>query len=177
MGKGLEQVNAAAARAVEGSPTDAARARTSVTVRVPIGAMIRMKSGARWFFWVAGLSLVNTLLAFAGSHLHFVLGLGATQLVDSVAKSTGAAAAVPAAIIDFMIAAAFVLIGLWASRCNETAFLLGMLLYTADGVLLFAAHDWMSVAFHVLALFFMYRGFAAAQQLKGIADLGRVAPV
>jgi len=48
-----------------------------------------------------------------------------------------------------------------------------MLLYAADGALLFVAHDWPSVAFHALALFCMYRGFAAAQQLRGLAELGR----
>jgi len=31
----------------------------------------------------------------------------------------------------------------------------------------------MSVAFHGLALFYMYRGFAAAQQLRGLAERGK----
>jgi len=31
----------------------------------------------------------------------------------------------------------------------------------------------MSVAFHELALFYMYRGFAAAQQLRGLAVAGK----
>jgi hypothetical protein len=181
MGNGIEQVNAAAAgraaQAVQSSPTDAARAKTSATVHVPVGAIIRMKSGARWFYWVAGLSLVNMVMAFGGSHLHFVLGLGTTQLVAAVAKSTGPAAAMPAVVIDFMIAGMFVLLGMWAGRCNQTAFLIGMVLYAADGALLLLAHDWLSAGFHVLALIFMYRGFAAAQQLKGIAELGRVAPI
>jgi len=68
----------------------------------------------------------------------------------------------------------FLAIGLWSSRCNQFAFGIGMLLYAADGALLFLAHDWLSVAFHGLALFYMYRGFVAAQQLRGLAELGRV---
>jgi hypothetical protein len=139
---------------------------------VPLSALARLKSGARWFYWVAGLSLVNTAAAFTGGHMHFVIGLGITQVVDLVARKAGAAATLPALVIDVMIAGAFFALGLWSSRCNQFAFGAGMLLYAADGALLFLAHDWLSVAFHGLALFYMYRGFAAAQQLRSLAKLG-----
>ena len=49
-----------------------------------------------------------------------------------------------------------------------------MLLYAADGALLVLAHDYLSVAFHGLALFYMYRGFVAGQHLRGLAELGKV---
>jgi len=152
-------------------PLSAGAARPQT--KVPLSALARLKSGARWFYWVAGLSLVNTAVAFAGGHVHFVMGLGITRIVDLVARKAGAAATLPALVIDVMIAAAFLVIGLWSSRCNQFAFGIGMLLYAADGALLFVAHDWLSVAFHGLALFYMYRGFAAAQQLRGLAELGR----
>ena len=148
---------------------DMARPQT----KVPLSALARLKSGARWFYWVAGLSLVNTAAAFTGGHIHFVMGLGITRIVDLVARRTGAAATLPALVIDVMIAAAFLVIGLWSSRCNQFAFGIGMLLYAADGALLFLSHDYLSVAFHGLALFYMYGGFAAAQQLRGLAELGR----
>jgi hypothetical protein len=151
-----------------------AAARPAVMLKVPLTSLARLRSGARWFYWVAGLSLVNTAAAFAGGHIRFMVGLGITQVVDAVARKAGAAAALPALVIDVMIAGVFLAIGLWSSRCNQFAFGIGMLLYAADGALLFLAHDWVSVAFHALALFYMYRGFAAAQQLRGLAELGRV---
>jgi len=157
------------ARPAQGPAAIAASGKT----RVPLSALARLKSGARWFYWVAGLSLVNTAASLAGGHMHFVMGLGTTQVVDAVARKAGVAATLPALVIDVMIAAAFLVIGLWSSRCNQFAFGIGMLLYAADGALLFVAHDWLSVAFHGLALFYMYRGFAAAQQLRGLAELGR----
>ena len=150
-----------------------AAARPTVMLKVPLTSLARLRSGARWFYWVAGLSLVNTAAAFAGGHIHFMVGLGITQVVDAVARKAGAVATLPALVIDVMIAGVFLAIGLWSSRCNQFAFGIGMLLYAADGALLFLAHDWMSVAFHALALFCMYRGFAAAQQLRGLAELGR----
>jgi len=171
MGNGFETMASSAevARAAQGPAAVAARPAT----KVPLSALARLKSGARWFYWVAGLSLVNTIAAFAGGHIHFVVGLGVTQVVDLVARKAGAAATLPALVIDVMIAGAFLVIGLWSSRCNQFAFGIGMLLYAADGALLFLAHDWLGVAFHGLALFYMYRGFAAAQQLRGLAELGR----
>ena len=161
--------NPEVARAAQGSEAFAGRPQT----KVPLSAPARLKSGARWFYWVAGLSLVNTAAAFTGGHMHFVMGLGITRIVDLVARRAGAAATLPALVIDVMIAGAFLAIGLWSSRCNQFAFGIGMLLYAADGALLFLSHDYLSVAFHGLALFYMYRGFAAAQQLRGLAELGR----
>ncbi|HVP51353.1 MAG TPA: hypothetical protein VMT05_04540 [Terriglobales bacterium] len=158
------------AKAAQGPMAATARPQA----KVPVSALARLKSGSRWFYWVAGLSLVNTAAAFTGGHMHFVMGLGITRIVDLVARKAGAAATLPALVIDVMIAAAFLLIGLWSSRCNQFAFGIGMLLYAADGALLVLAHDYLSVAFHGLALFYMYRGFAAAQQLQGLADLGKV---
>jgi len=142
--------------------------------KVPLSAPARLKSGARWFYWVAGLSLANTAAPFTGSHVHFVMGLGITRIVDLVAYRAGAAATLPALVINVMIAAAFLVVGLWSSRCNQLAFGIGMLLYAADGALLVLAHDYLSVAFHGLALFYMYRGFVAAQHLRGLAELGKV---
>ncbi|HYN15603.1 MAG TPA: hypothetical protein VES66_07430 [Terriglobales bacterium] len=172
MGNGFEPTASSAevATAAQG-PAAAVAARPRA--KVPLSALSRLKSGARWFYWVAGLSLVNTVSAFAGGHMHFVVGLGITQVVDLVARKAGAAATLPALVIDVMIAGAFLVIGLWSSRCNQFAFGIGMLLYAADGALLFLAHDYLSVAFHGLALFYMYRGFAAAQQLRGLAELGK----
>ena len=157
-------------RAAQGAEAFAGRPQT----KVPLSAPARLKSGARWFYWVAGLSLANTAAPFTGSHVHFVMGLGITRIVDLVAYRAGAAATLPALVIDVMIAAALVAIGVWSSRCNQFAFGIGMLLYAADGVLLVLAHDYLSVAFHVLALFYMYRGFVAGQHLRGLAELGKV---
>jgi hypothetical protein len=43
------------------------------------------KACASWFLWVAGLSMVNSVLAASGAELHFLFGLGITSIVDAVA--------------------------------------------------------------------------------------------
>src|ERR1044071_6443875 len=39
----------------------------------------QLKGGGSWFYWIAGLSLVNSVLALSGSETRFILGLGITQ--------------------------------------------------------------------------------------------------
>src|SRR5512138_3090367 len=44
----------------------------------------RIKSGAAWFYWIAGLSLINSVAALSGSKWGFILGLGITQVFDAI---------------------------------------------------------------------------------------------
>src|SRR3989441_3490956 len=47
------------------------------------------RNGAQWFYWIAGLSLINAAIAFAGQEWRFILGLGVTQVVQELAKAGG----------------------------------------------------------------------------------------
>src|SRR5437016_14082822 len=38
----------------------------------------QLKSGGSWFYWIAGLSLINSAIALSGSGMRFILGLGVT---------------------------------------------------------------------------------------------------
>ena len=46
----------------------------------------RYKSGARWFFWIAALSLITSLVSFSGGGFGFFLSLGVTQVIDGFAR-------------------------------------------------------------------------------------------
>src|SRR6266568_2229851 len=113
-----------------------------------------VRSGANWFIWIAGLSLVNSVLFVAGSDWAFFLGLGATQFSDAFGKEiiTGTTGEVVALVVDVVIAGIFV----------------GMVLIVLDALLLVWVQDWAAVAFHALALFFIIRGFQAARQLAAL---------
>ena len=49
----------------------------------------QMKGGASWFYWIAGLSIINSVIALSGSDWHFIAGLGITEIVDYIAKGAG----------------------------------------------------------------------------------------
>jgi hypothetical protein len=128
----------------------------------------RVHAGARWFYWIAGLSLVNTVIGMLGGGVHFVLGLGATQLVDAIGKQFGGPAATVALGVTAAIAAVFILLGMAAVKRGKKAFLGGMILYGLDGLLLILFQDWISIAFHAYALFALYGGLRALNELDAI---------
>src|SRR6266576_107363 len=47
----------------------------------------RRRIGGQWFYWIAGLSLVNAAIGFTGADWRFILGLGVTQIVQELANS------------------------------------------------------------------------------------------
>src|SRR6266516_3067348 len=46
----------------------------------------QLKGGGSWFYWIAGLTLVNAVMALSGSGTRFILGLGLTQIFDKLAQ-------------------------------------------------------------------------------------------
>lgn len=124
----------------------------------------RLHSGARWFYWVAGLSLVNSLASLAGQKWRFVLGLGITQLGDALAVHSGRGIGV-VAVLDAVIVASFVLLGRFAQQGRVWAFGVGAAIYALDGLIFLGLRDWVGVAFHVFVLVMTVRGLDAARRL------------
>ena len=138
-------------------------------------ANARVINGAKWFYWIAGLSVVNSLIVLFGGQLHFVVGLGISSVVDAIAKQAGSAGTVLDIVINGFVAGVFILFGTFALKQQKWAFLTGMVVYALDGVLLLAAGDILSVAFHAYALYAIYRGFAAVSQLQNAAPTAMMA--
>ncbi len=113
-----------------------------------------IQSAARWFWWIAGLSLVNTFMALSGSASGFVMGLGITAIADSIASQARALAFA----VDLVALGFFVTMGLYASRGKLWAFWLGMAAYALDGLIYLMVGAWLPVLFHGLALYFIWRG-------------------
>jgi hypothetical protein len=111
-------------------------------------------SAARWFWWIAGLSLVNTLLIHGGSDTNFVVGLGFTMITDVAFQSIkGVAFAIDAVALIF-----FFLMGRYAQRGHVWAFVVGGVVYLGDALIYLVFQDFMPLAFHGLALFYIGRG-------------------
>lgn len=136
------------------------------TATVHAGAAIQLKSGASWFYWIAGLSLVNSIMSFTGSGFGFALGLGVMRITDAFASSFGTGGKGIALVLDLLAAGLFVLFGVFAHKAHRWAFIVGMSLFALDGVIVLLAQAWLSVALHAFALYFLFRGFQACRQLR-----------
>lgn len=130
-----------------------------------LAATPEIRSAARWFWWIAGLSLVNTVLAMSGTQTQMVVGLGLTLASDVAFGATSP--------IGFVIDAAalgfFLLMGQQAQRGRLWAFYLGVVVYSLDALIYVLLQDWMPVALHVLVIYFIVRGVLALR--KGLAQL------
>ena len=125
-----------------------------------------VKGGASWFLWIAGLSIVNSIVGMAGGGVHFIVGLGITQVVDVIAHRVGSSGIVLDLIINGFVVGIFLLFWNFAKKGQSWAFMVGMGLYALDGLLLLSFKDIFSVAFHAYALFRIYNGLKAAPLLE-----------
>ena len=142
----------------------AASADTKVGANAGI-IQARARGGASWFYWIAGLSVINSLIGLSGSTIHFVVGLGITEAFDVAGQMMGGGGRITAVVVSVLIAGLFGLFGYFASKMQQWAFLAGLVLYALDAALLVKFQDWLAVAFHAWGLFRMYSGFAAARNL------------
>ena len=124
---------------------------------INVGAII----GAREFYWVAGLSLVNSLLAHTGANIRFPIGLGITQVMDGVAiglhEKLGGIALGIAIFFDLFAAGICVLFGWLSGRGMKAMLVIGMILYALDGLLCLLFGDWLSLAFHAFILYKLFQ--------------------
>jgi hypothetical protein len=125
-----------------------------------------MRSGADWFFWIAGLSLINAISAASGSTWGFIFGLGVTTVVTLVAKDLGPAAQFIGLGVTLTICGVLVVFGVFARKRARWAFLAGMACYGLDGLVSVLISDWLGAAVHAFALFLIFGGYGALQKLE-----------
>jgi hypothetical protein len=125
-----------------------------------------IKSCANWFYWIAGLSLVNSVSAMSGSNWRFILGLGITQIVDAVVQELGSVGHMAAFVIDVFIAGVFILFGYLSNQHKRWAFMLGMVLFGIDTLILLIGMDILGIAFHIYALYWILKGYQFVGQLQ-----------
>jgi hypothetical protein len=130
----------------------------------------KLHSGARWFFWIAALTMINSIIVVMNGNWSFLAGLGITQIIDGLALNisgqVGSAAIAIALILNATVAGVFVLFGLQAGKRQNWAFIIGMILYALDGLIFVLAEVWASAGFHVFALICIFLGLRASLKLN-----------
>lgn len=126
----------------------------------------RVKSGASWFYWIAAISLINSVLILSGQGLGFALGLGVTWEIDRSLSGANFSAKAIAFVIDSIAAGVLVLFGFFAGKGHAWGFIVGGLLLVLDTVLTILQQSWLSTAFHIWAIFSIFAGFKASRALR-----------
>ena len=139
----------------------------------------RATSGGRWFYWIAALSLVTSVISLVGGGWAFFASLGLTQIIDAVAVQVlapriGEGVKIVAFLFDVLAAGIFALMGYFATKRQTWAFVAGMVLYVLDAVVflgfvtVFGAISLSAVimaAFHAYVLWQVFNGYKACARL------------
>ncbi len=129
----------------------------------------RVKSGGSWYYWVAALSLVNSVMAFSGGGGGFVIGLSVTQFVEAMLSADGGVMKGVGLALGVLAAGVFALFGVFACKRHVWAFIVGMLFYGLDTILTVLAEQWLGLAFHGWVLFSLFIGTRAAMQINALS--------
>ena len=129
---------------------------------MPISADPFILSGARWFWWIAGLSLANTLAGISGANINFVMGLSMVTL----ANMAFAHALTPGLLVAVGLIGFYFAMGLYARQEKAWAFYLGLAVYVLDTVLCLFLKDWFSAVFHAWPLWAVFRAVKHLRQAQ-----------
>lgn len=120
-----------------------------------------VRRGSSWLFWVAALSLINTIMTATGGGFYFLFGMGITL----IASSMGAPAAVSIGL-SVIICAMLAGLGWFARKGHAWAFIAGIIIYGLDAVVFLVGQEWLPLAFHGYVIFWMVRGLMGCFQMK-----------
>jgi hypothetical protein len=142
-----------------------------------------IKNGLNWFYWIGGLSIINSIIYQVGGSFTFIVGLGITQFVDVIMKTIsndlglteGMIIRIIGIVINLIIAGLFIIAGVIGRKKYRIVIIIGMVAYVLDGLLLLAVGEWLGIAFHLLALWGLWRGLQAIGKLKVLEAGGVIA--
>lgn len=148
----------------------------------------KMKNGIGWFFVIACLSLLNSIIFFMGGSLSFVVGLAITQVVDGFASAfieQGSGGLIPiirgvALSLNLVIAALFAGFGILGRKRMKIPVIIGMVLYGLDTLLMLALGVLIGVIFHIVGIAGLWGGIRAmmeldkADQFQAVGDFAAI---
>lgn len=139
-----------------------------------------IRGGISWFYWIGGLSVINSLIYWLGGSITFVVGLGITQVIDGFTTvfaedyvNIAGTIRIVGAVLDLLFAGIFIGFGLLGRKRHLWAVITGLVLYGLDAILLIFFKDWLGCVFHGLAVWGLVRGI---QSLNKLRELERTVP-
>lgn len=134
-------------------------------------------SCASWFFWIAAMTMINSVTTLSGSESGFAIGLTISMVVDALTVNAGSVAKLIAVGFNAACAGLLVFFGWKARRGLRWAFGLGLGFYGLDTLLSLIAPNAISIGLHAWALFSMGLGWRVAGRLRVAEAAATLPPV
>ena len=124
-----------------------------------------MRLGANWFLWVSIASVVHSLIVFFFATPGMSFGLGMNHYVDNNVTLAGFEGRnVGGLLINLGIAGIFAGFGYLARRGSDAAFIVGMVVYIFDLIVVLGYSDYWAAGIHLVVLFFLFKGLLASRR-------------
>lgn len=132
-----------------------------------------IKRSASWFYWIAVLSIINSLTVALSGKSNFAVELGITKFMGGIALATtesGTGHSVNYIVIGISALAAgvFALCGVAGVKHALPIYVIGMVLYAMDALIYFESQSWIPVAFHVFVLINLWKTVSMTKEYQQI---------
>jgi hypothetical protein len=124
----------------------------------------RVLSGASQFYWIAGFSVVNSVLNALDVNAFFPIGLGISELLAELGALSTLSGRIGAWLGVMLLLGIMLLCGYFGRKGELWAFILGGAIYLLDVALWLMVGDWIAAIFHVWFLYFIIRGVLALRK-------------
>lgn len=140
---------------------DQSVANQTAIIKRRLALEARIRGGANWFFLIAALSIINSIIYVAGGRLTFLFGLGLTQVIDGlcyaiareVSPDVGIFVRFIGLVADLAVAGVFAVAGILARKRFRWAVISGTVLYGLDGLICLLAASWLGLGLHIFVTF------------------------
>ena len=122
--------------------------------------------GANWFFWLAILSVINSLIVYQYQIPNMPIALAITQWLDGTSAGLNPTMSSSSLIINLLLAGVLAAFGLLARRGSDMAFVVGIFLYIVDAMLMIGLRDVFGFGVHLIGLFFLVKGLLASRHVR-----------
>jgi GYF domain 2 len=134
------------------------------------GSLAGIRAAASWLFWIAALSAVNVVLAVSGSGFSFSLGSLAVDWLTALGANVGGPGI--ALVFGLGSSAAWAGMGWAARRGHRWAFVLAMILFAFDSLLLLGFFSLLGAAIHAYVLYRLFEGLRQSWVLQSALKKG-----
>ena len=122
--------------------------------------------GANWFFWLAILSVINSLLVYQYQIPNTPIALAITQWLDGTSSGLNPTMSSSSLVTNLLIAGVLAMFGVLARRGSDLAFVVGIFLYVIDAMLAIGLRDVFGFGVHLIGLFFLFKGLLASRHVR-----------
>lgn len=130
-------------------------------------------NGISWFYWITGLSLINTWVNIFDGWYSFIVGLGYTQFIDGLVLGFRDAGEPMIMTVFFflsiLVSGFFAFSGYMTQLDRRGWYLAAMILYAIDALVYLYIGDYVGIGFHIFALVFIYRWYVAHRHIVGMS--------